>query len=302
MVEMNRLQEFGEGSEWNQESLFSDLTSDQAEVFEQQLLEQLNAPGASDNQPLVESAEWTPYQEKELYNEHGVQIIEYTQPKEQAGEPVEETVTDYLKEGYFEEEEDGSLLRHPPRLDPEKLKEQGDDRFVGEPLEDLKHWHQQETPTSCAVACQDYIIDALTEQDPTEQELRELAEEMGWYREGEGTPGFAIGELAKYYGLQAEAEPGMSLEQVKNALEQGDKLIASVDTRLLYYPENEEFAFAEFLKQGCHAVQVTGLDMSNPDDIKVIINDPWMKEGGANVYSWDEFERCSEDVLFRIHP
>ena len=74
-----------------------------------------------------------------------------------------------------------------------------------------------------------------------------------------------------------------------------------MDSRLLYYPDSAEYTFAEFLKQGCHAVQITGLDMSDPDDVKVILNDPLLEDGGGNVYSWEEFSKCSEDVLFRIH-
>lgn len=128
-----------------------------------------------------------------------------------------------------------------------------------------------------------------------------MAQEEGWYREGDGTPGFAIGKIAEHFGLYTDVEPELTLEQVKNALEQGDKLITSVDSRLLYYPDSVENIFAEFLKEGCHAVQITGLDMSDPSDVKVILNDPLLEDGGGNVYSWEEFSKCSEDVLFRIH-
>ena len=299
---MDRFQEFTENSELNRDRLLSEMTQEQTEALESRLLQELQNP--AEGEPIKELPKLVPYESRLVYNDHGVRITEHTKPlrgeEEGLGEGGEE-LEPYLTEGYFEELEDGRRLRHPPRLDPEKLAEQGDDRFIGEPLRDLEHWHQQETPTSCAVACQDYIIDVLTDASPTEQELRELAQEEGWYREGDGTPDFAIGKIAEHFGLHTDVEPELTLEQVKSALEQGDKLIASVDSRLLYYPDSAEYTFAEFLKQGCHAVQITGLDMSDPDDVKVILNDPLLEDGGGNVYSWEEFSKCSEDILFRIH-
>lgn len=298
---MERIQEINESSEWNRDRLFRDLSAEQSEALEQRLMNQLEQQELNETKLPDEISEVQPYQEKELYNKNGVHITEYTMVTGENDESLRDDRDGYLQDGYFEDLANGMRRRHPPRLDAERLRELPNDQIVGEPLEDLKYWHKQETPTSCAVACQDYIIDQLTDVDPTEAELRAIAAENGWYREGDGTPGFAIGALAEYYGLHSEWEQGLTVEQLQNALEQGDKIIASVDSSLLYYPENPEFIFADIIKQGCHAVQITGLDMSNPDDVKVIINDPVMDDGGANVYDWDEFKKCSEDCFFRIY-
>lgn len=59
---------------------------------------------------------------------------------------------------------------------------------------DLEVWHQQTYPDTCAIVCQEFVLDQLTGEDFSENELRSEATASGSYIPGGGTPAECVGD------------------------------------------------------------------------------------------------------------
>lgn len=154
---------------------------------------------------------------------------------------------------------------------------------IGEPTEDMEHWHLQSEDTSCAVACQEFVADELLDQDFAEKDLIRLARENGWY--ADGTSMQDVGNLLEALGLDVDREFDCSFDEIEKTLADGGKVIAAVNNDLLALPE---LAFLPFFDAN-HAVEVIGVDERDPAHVKVILNDPGVKEGRGIEVEKDDF-------------
>ncbi len=248
----------------------------------------------------------TEYEEKVIYDDNGVKITEYTSELGGAATDVlKYEVSDYTLDSYVISDGSYAGMTRPERLDvnAKDAIEANSDNIIGEPLSDMQNHHEQEMPNSCAIACQQFAIESLTGQELDEADLRDIGEKYGYTDDG-GTPFMFSGMVAREYGLQSEycsaaTGEGLTLENAMERVENGEKLIAAADTSKLYYPDNP---FGEFMiTQPNHAIEIIGFDKTDPNDIKVIVNDPAFADGAGNVYSWNEFKSCCDDDFVTIH-
>ncbi len=161
------------------------------------------------------------------------------------------------------------------------------DSIVGDPAGNMENWHWQETGTSCAVASQEFVLEQLTGQEFSEGELRELAEENGWYDLEGGTTMEDVGNILAHMGLHVEQNMGSTMSDIEQCLASGGQVIVGVDSGELWSGENEEM-FGPGMDAD-HAIQVTGIDYSNPAEPMVIINDPGASNGGGAMVPMDAF-------------
>lgn len=150
-------------------------------------------------------------------------------------------------------------------------------------------WHYQLEDYSCANACQTFIINEYLDRDVDEAQLNELARQKGWYQEY-GTAFDDIGNLLEVYGIEAHRTWGADFQDVQNALNQGDRVIVCVYNAALDDDWGDQFPVAS----ANHAVEVLGIDDSNPNDIKVIVNDPGVADGCGKAVSLETFNRARE--------
>lgn len=167
------------------------------------------------------------------------------------------------------------------------------DSIVGDPAGNMENWHWQETGTSCAVASQEFVLEQLTGQEFSEGELRQLAEENGWYDPEGGTTMDDVGNILAHMGLHVEQNMGSTMSDIEQCLASGGQVIVGVDSGELWSGENEEM-FGPGMDAD-HAIQVTGIDYSNPAEPMVIINDPGASNGGGAMIPIDEFVDAWED-------
>lgn len=176
-----------------------------------------------------------------------------------------------------------------------------DDQIIGDPLEDIEHWHIQTYDDTCAVVSQEFILDELTGIDFEENELRQEALDNGWYTPGGGTPLECTGNLLEAHGIPVEKGYGCTLEDIAQKLEQGEKVIVGIDADEICnptgYDEDDLIANAYGMPgQGAnHAVQVIGIDTSDPNNPLVILNDPGRENGQGLMIPADEFLNAWED-------
>lgn len=162
------------------------------------------------------------------------------------------------------------------------------ERVAGTPETDMENWHEQAEQNSCAVCCQEFVAEQLLDREFSEQELVKYATERGWYNPETGTTLSDVGKLLESLGLEVERESGLTLSDLFNELDSGHKLICAVNNMVL-----EDPAFADLPGMSAnHAVQVIGIDYSNPEDVRVILNDSGVSNGMGRSVSADTFVKA----------
>lgn len=149
-----------------------------------------------------------------------------------------------------------------------------------------KEWHRQETGYSCAVACQQFILNEYTGGDVSEAALLEIAETNGWYNEAAGgTPTNDIGKLLEMYGIDTDINKSATYQDLRNALSQDNRVIVGVNNLSM----STEWADGYPIATANHAIEVIGIDESDPENVRVIVNDPGVEDGCAKSVSLENF-------------
>lgn len=192
---------------------------------------------------------------------------------------------DYDGDGVFESGA-AAYEQFDPELSDHEL-------VIGDPAEAMDNWHEQETGSSCAVASQEFILETLTGREFSEAELRDLAEHQGWYEPDGGTPQDDVGNILEYMGLTVNRSTGNSIEDLEQCLENGGEVIVGVDSSELWEGENDDF-FGPGMGAD-HAVQVIGIDRTDPEQPMVILNDSGCSNGCGAMVPLDDFMMAWED-------
>lgn len=173
----------------------------------------------------------------------------------------------------------------------------------GTPEIDAQHYDHQDLPFDCAVDAQRGIIEEFIGRHVSETEAVYVSVAHGWLSPG-GTAPEDVGKLLDVYGIPNHRVDGASIENLALELYQGHKIIVGVSSGDLWDqgPLNNamhELLEALGLKSGAdHAIWVTGIDSSDPNNIKVIVNDSGDPEGAGKAYPLDKFLDAWEDGDF----
>lgn len=159
------------------------------------------------------------------------------------------------------------------------------DLVAGSPETDVENWHWQTEQNSCAVCCQEFVAEQLLDREFSEQGMIQYATERGWYNPESGTSVSDVGKLLEALGLEVEREYDLTLSDLFGELESGHKIICGVNNMILENP-----GFAELPGYNAnHAVEVIGIDYSNPEGVQVILNDSGVANGRGRSVSADIF-------------
>lgn len=122
---------------------------------------------------------------------------------------------------------------------------------------------------TCAIKSQQLILKDFG-IDMTEDQLRNEAMAYGWYNGG--TSPADVGKLLELHGIGVSQYDNANIFNLVNELAQGHKVIVGVDAGELW----EDNILDKFLEdsQADHALIVSGVDTSDPDNVKVILTDP----------------------------
>lgn len=166
--------------------------------------------------------------------------------------------------------------------------------IIGDPASDMDDWHMQTHPDTCAVVSQEFILDELTGEDYSEEQLREEAMANGWYTPGGGTPLDAMGNILENHGIEADREYGASLDDLAQALANGDKVLVAVHAEDIWYPDaSDDTPLHEYPgmpgQEANHAVEPIGLNYDDPEHPMVILNDPGTPNGRGSEVPVDDF-------------
>lgn len=186
----------------------------------------------------------------------------------------------------------------PGQIELDKLSEKALEKISGEPQEDILLWTKQLEPNSCAVNAQCFVINSLKDTRIPEAEMIRKARELRIYDDN-GTVPADVGKLAEAYGLECERIENGTLEQIEAIQNAGGKVIAGISCIKLAYPQMFGFFRAD------HAVQVIGVDRNDPENVRVLLNDPGRDDGrGLSVpaYIFLDSWKTSKNFMTAIYP
>lgn len=126
---------------------------------------------------------------------------------------------------------------------------------------------------TCAIKSQQLVLQQFG-INVSQEELIDIAKMNGWYAEGYGTPMNMVGKLLEHYGVGVKATDGNNIFNISNELAQGHQVIVGVDEMELIDPNGQWWVDTIKGQQANHALVVSGIDTSDPDNVKVIITDP----------------------------
>lgn len=153
-------------------------------------------------------------------------------------------------------------------------------------------WEMQDTPFTCAVVSQQMILREFG-VDISESQLVYHATANGWLTEG-GTSVLDMGNLLEAHGVPTHTNFAGDLDSLVYELSQGHKIIAAVDSGELW---GTDFPFSDFIDPAGadHAIVISGVNLTDPDNPMVVVNDPGHPDGAGREYPLAEFLDAWED-------
>lgn len=147
-------------------------------------------------------------------------------------------------------------------------------------------WHKQEYLNSCAVCCQQFIINEFLDLNVSEAELCAIAEAQNWYNgEAGGTSAEYVGNLLKLFGIETVTNYSGTFSDIKETLEQGGRVIAAVDGNVLWVE-----GVGNYPVSGVdHAIEIIDIDDSDPENVMITINDSGCDNGAGKTITYAEF-------------
>ena len=174
------------------------------------------------------------------------------------------------------------------------------DPTIGTPDADSSFFPgQQSYPDTCAIRCQEFVLEQFTGMDFDETALVQECQQNGWYAPGGGTSPEDVGNLLEAHGVAVNRYANANIFNLASELAQGHKVIIGVDSGELWkqHPilENIEDFFG--INGADHAVVISGIDTSDPNQTYVIVSDPGTGEAVAR-YPMEQFLDAWQDSDF----
>ncbi len=192
-------------------------------------------------------------------------------------------------------------LTETPVFDPAPLDALGP-FTIGDPT--IIDCELQIMPDNCAVEAERSIINLFVNPPLSQQDAMYVSATNGWYQPGAGTSMTDIGQMMDTYGIPNHTVVDASVADLARELAMGHGVIVGVDSEELW--DNGPLAeLKQWLSEtfgidfgdigANHAVVVTGIDVTDPANPMVIINDSGVPGGEGQPYPMDKFLQSWED-------
>jgi hypothetical protein len=174
-------------------------------------------------------------------------------------------------------------------------------KVIGTPDEDAVGFDVQDHEDTCAIRAQEAVIEQFAHAHVAEDTLIREAQDRGWYRPGEGTRIKDVGKLLELHGIPIHRYTEANVIQLAQELAAGHKVILVLNAEELWAgsPELAEMLHAEGANKPDHAVVVTGVDTRDPNDLRVVVNDPGTGEAERS-YPLRQFLNAWQDSDFTM--
>lgn len=163
--------------------------------------------------------------------------------------------------------------------------------IIGTPASDAQNMIPMTTDSSCVPATEGGVVAAMTGEHLSEAQYCIEAAENGWLTSANGTEPEYVGNILELHGIETHRVDNAAFGDIVEELAQGHKVIVGVNPEKL---TNSPF-FEDGGNNGLHAIWITGVDATDENDIKVIVNDSADPAGAGKTYHLKDFEQAWED-------
>ncbi|WP_055615955.1 C39 family peptidase [Streptomyces phaeochromogenes] len=171
---------------------------------------------------------------------------------------------------------------------------------VGSPGEAMEVWQQHTGENGCAIGAQGMVLEYLTGQRISEEQLTSEAADQGWF-DGSGTAPADLGNLLELHGVPVQQVEDASIEQLETVLADGGAAIVGLDADEIWAqghdPNDDNVGDMPGMagQDANHAVWVTGIDNTDPANPMVVLNDSGHPDGQGLAVPLDEFMGAWQD-------
>jgi hypothetical protein len=171
----------------------------------------------------------------------------------------------------------------------------------GTPNSDLDYWRYQDGENACAVVAQVSVYESITGEFISEATAAEIAEYWGWYDPYKGTFQEDSDNLLNYWGIETVQDYDGTIETIANALNNGDKVLVSLDGNEIWTPEYYSTGVpAEQIDAG-HAVWVTGIQLNADNTVDFVLNDSGNRYyGQGDLVDYYDFMNAWDDTNYHF--
>ena len=185
----------------------------------------------------------------------------------------------------------GTYISELENFNPEAVTDP--DAISGDPASSMEVWECQGPTNRCALYSEKFVIEELTEQDIDIEDFADVAKENGWFTEDGGTTFLNMNNMLDYYGIENEMTFHNNISDIENCLSNGGKVIVSIDCDEIWYGKENNIFSPE--SGANHAVEVIGVDRTDPENPMVILNDSGSPYGKGEMIPLDVFEGAWEE-------
>lgn len=163
---------------------------------------------------------------------------------------------------------------------------------AGDPASDMQYWEFQGQTGRCALYAQKFAIEEALGREIPIEELVAVAEEHGWFNDanGGGTTTLNMDKLLEYYGVDHQMSFDNDIDSLEKELKDGKNVIVGVDSGQIWYGDENNIFSPE--TNADHAVQVIGIDRTDPGNPMVVLNDSGTPNGCGELVPLDIFENA----------
>ncbi len=166
----------------------------------------------------------------------------------------------------------------------------------GDPASSMNHWEYQGDTNRCALYSQMFIIEEFTGQDLDIVTFENEAEGQGWF--DNGTTLLNLNKMLDYYGIENEMSFHNDIDDIDQCLNEGGRVIVAIDAYEIWYGQGDDLFSPT--SSGNHAVEVIGIDRSDPENPMVILNDSGNPNGRGVMIPLDDFMDAWQDSEFQM--
>lgn len=152
-----------------------------------------------------------------------------------------------------------------------------DSKIIGKLSDILDFPGLQINDSSCAIRCQEFLLELYKNTDYDSQYLLDTAVELGIYSIEHGTRPADVGKLLEHFGIPVYTQIQADILCMAEQLASGHKIIVGLDADELWGEQ-----VIDDNQSANHAVVVAGIDTRDSEDIRVIISDPGTGESAAS--------------------
>ena len=167
--------------------------------------------------------------------------------------------------------------------------------FIGDPISHIHEWEMQIEDDNCAVAAEVSLINHFG-FNISQAEANMISAENGWYQPGGGTSPSDIGNMMDMFGIDNHHCYNATVQDLAAELAAGHGVIVGIHNDDLYNNSSFSNIICDIFgidnpqdMPANHAVVVTGIDMSDPSNPMVVLNDPGTPNGAGATYSLSAF-------------